>query len=126
MLLGNSRYADGDLIIGHAVMQDLLDTAPVHALLGSLGLPCAGQLTPGQRERLVAVFAKSEADPRGTLRGHRHTMLSDDDISDTRYSRCVLASVLASLTGDPAVYVSTRAEHHGPLGGGPVAIIART
>lgn len=126
MVLGNSRYADGDLIIGHTVMQDLLDTAPVRALLGSLGLPCEGQLTPAQRERLVAVFAKSEADPRGTLRGHRHTMLSDDDISDTRYSRCVLASVLASLTGDPAVYVSTRAEHHGPLGGGPVAIIART
>jgi cyanuric acid amidohydrolase len=52
-------------------------------------------------------------------------MLTDDDISDTRYSRCVLSSVIASVTGDPALYVSTRAEHHGPLGGGTMAAIAR-
>ena len=70
--------------------------------------------------RIVGVFAKSEADPRGTVRGRRHTMLSDDDISDTRYSRCVLSAVLASVLGDTRVYVSTRAEHHGPLGGGPL------
>jgi cyanuric acid amidohydrolase len=52
-------------------------------------------------------------------------MLTDDDISDTRYSRCVLGAVLASVIGDTAVYISTRAEHHGPLGGGTLAIIAR-
>ena len=125
MVFANSAYVDGNLAIGHTVMQDLLDTASVRRLLAELGLPCDGQLTETQRQSLVAVLAKSEADPRGTVRGCRHTMLSDDDISDTRYSRCVLASVLASLTGDPAVYVSTRAEHHGPLGGGPVAIIVK-
>jgi cyanuric acid amidohydrolase len=52
-------------------------------------------------------------------------MLSDDDISDTRYSRCVLSSVLAATLGDTRVYVSTRAEHHGPQGGGPLAMIVR-
>src|SRR5262249_24531293 len=30
-----------------------------------------------------------------------------------------------SVIGDTAVYISTRAEHHGPLGGGTLAIIAR-
>lgn len=128
MILGNSRHAAGDLVIDHAVMRDILDTGSVRALLSRLGLPCdaeTGQLREEQRQRLLGVFAKSEADPRGTVRGQRHTMLSDDDISDTRYSRCVLASLLASITGDPAVYVSTRAEHHGPSGGGPVAMIAR-
>ena len=125
MVFGNSAYAEGELIIGHTVMRDILDTQSVRVLLSELGLPCEGQLTELQRQRLVAVLAKSEADPRGSIRGCRHTMLSDDDISDTRYSRCVLASVLASLTGDPAVYVSTRAEHHGPQGGGPVAILVK-
>jgi cyanuric acid amidohydrolase len=52
-------------------------------------------------------------------------MLSDDDIGDTRYARCVLASVLAAALGETRVYVSTRAEHHGPLGGGPLALLAR-
>ena len=78
-----------------------------------------------QIDKIVAVFAKSEADARGTIRGRRHTMLTDDDISDTRYSRCVLGAVLSSIIGDTTVYISTRAEHHGPLGGGPLAIIAR-
>lgn len=126
LLFGNSAHAHGDLVIDHAVLADILDVEAVRGLLARLGLPVAGgQLTPAQTARLVGVFAKSEADPRGAVRGRRHTMLSDDDISDTRYSRCVLSAVLASVTGDPCVYVSTRAEHHGPQGGGPVAIIAR-
>lgn len=115
MVMANSASAGGDLVIDHTVLQDMLDVASMHALLA--------RLEP--RKELVGVFAKSEADPRGTIRGKRHTMLTDDDISDTRYSRCVLSSVIASVTGDPAVYVSTRAEHHGPLGGGTMAVIAR-
>ncbi|MBK9754821.1 MAG: hypothetical protein IPO88_15225 [Nannocystis sp.] len=38
----------------------------------------------------------------------------------------MLASVIAATLGDTRIYVSTRAEHHGPLGGGPLAILART
>lgn len=125
MVLANSADASGDLVIDHALLEDMLDVPSIHALLARLGLPVAAQLTAEQRRRLVAVFAKSEADPRGTIRGRRHTMLSDDDISDTRYSRCVLSSVIASVTGDTALYVSTRAEHHGPPGGGTIAAIVR-
>jgi cyanuric acid amidohydrolase len=125
MVMANSPSSDGDLVIDHTVLNDMLDVPSMHALLARLGMPVSAQLSEEQRARLVGVFAKSEADPRGTIRGKRHTMLSDDDISDTRYSRCVLSSVIASVTGDPAVYVSTRAEHHGPLGGGNMAVIAR-
>ena len=109
----------GDLVIDHGVLADILDVDSIRAVAERLGLAAGGT------ERIVGVFAKSEADPRGTVRGRRHTMLDDDDISDTRYSRCVLASVLVATLGEPRVYVSTRAEHHGPLGGGPLAIIAR-
>jgi cyanuric acid amidohydrolase len=109
----------GDLVIDHGVLSDILDVDSIRAVAARLGL------SDGDSERIVGVFAKSEADPRGTVRGRRHTMLDDDDISDTRYARCVLAAVLAATLGDPRVYVSTRAEHHGPVGGGPLAIIAR-
>lgn len=126
LLFANVAGATGDLVIDHTTLDDMLDVRSIHALLARLGLPVDVQLTDEQRARLVGVFAKSEADPRGTIRGRRHTMLTDDDISDTRYSRCVLSSVLASVLGETAVYVSTRAEHHGPLGGGTLAIIART
>ncbi len=118
-----SPYWEGDLSIAHGVLADILDADGVRAVLQKSGLDPAN--TAAIRDRLVAAFAKSEADPRGTVRGRRHTMLQDDDIGDTRYSRCVLAAVIASVLGDTRVYVSTRAEHHGPLGGGPLALLVR-
>jgi cyanuric acid amidohydrolase len=124
MVFANSPYWQGTLEIKHGILNDMLDVLSIHQVLNELGMNCDKQLSAEQSNRIVGVFAKSEADPRGMIRGRRHTMLSDDDISDTRYSRCVLSSVLASVIGDPAVYVSTRAEHHGPLGGGTLAIIA--
>ncbi|MBX9771435.1 MAG: ring-opening amidohydrolase [Candidatus Obscuribacterales bacterium] len=125
MVMANSPYWDGDLMIEHGVLKDMLDTKSVVDVLAKLKIDCNLQLTPKQAERLVGVFAKSEADPRGTIHGRRATMLTDDDISDTRYSRCVLGAVLSSVLYDPAIYISTRAEHHGPAGGGTLAIIAK-
>ncbi len=125
-LFANSAYWDGDFAIAHDVMEDILDVPAIYRVLARLGLhPRNGQLPPEDRERLVAIFAKSDADPRGTVRGRRHTMWSDGDISDMRHSRCVVSSLLAGVTGETAVYVSTRAEHQGPPGGGPVALIGK-
>ncbi len=126
LVFANSRYATGDLVIAHGVLQDIVDAEGVRAVARDAGLDVARLGHDAtERARIVGAFAKSEADPRGTVRGRRHTMLTDDDIGDTRYSRCVLASVIASVLGDTRVYVSTRAEHHGPLGGGPLALIVR-
>ena len=126
VLFGNSRWWDGDLRIAHGVMQDIIDLPAIRGVLDALDLPCPdGQLAPESGDRLIGVFAKSDADYRHRIRGRRHTMITDDDISDMRYSRCVVAAQLAGVTGETAVYVSTRAEHHGPPGGGPVAMIAR-
>ncbi len=125
MVMANSKYWQGDLVIEHGVLSDILDTDAVRDVLKRLGMQSNGGLSEEDSRNIVGVFAKSEADPRGYIRGRRHTMLSDDDISDTRYSRCVLGAVLSSIISDTTVYISTRAEHHGPLGGGPLAIIAR-
>jgi cyanuric acid amidohydrolase len=125
VVLGMSAAWSGTLAIDHAVMADAIDIEPVRATLGRLGLSAAGQLSADQRARLVAVLAKAEASHDGRLRGHRHTMLDDSDISSTRHARAFVAGALASLIGHAEIYVSGGAEHQGPDGGGPVAVIVR-
>jgi cyanuric acid amidohydrolase len=51
-------------------------------------------------------------------------MLSDSDIGAFRHIRAAVAAVLASVSGDPSVYVSGGAEHQGPPGGGTLIAIA--
>jgi cyanuric acid amidohydrolase len=115
----------GPLAVDHAVMADGIDVEPVRAALARLGLGAPGQLAPAQRERLVALLAKAEAGATGRLRGHRHTMLDDSDISSTRHARAFVAGALAGLVGHAELFVSGGAEHQGPDGGGPVALIVR-
>jgi cyanuric acid amidohydrolase len=123
VVLGMSAAWGGPLAIDHAVMSDAVDIEPVRATLARLGLDAAGQLTADQRKRVVAVLAKAEASHDGLLRGHRHTMLDDSDISSTRHARAFVCGALAGLIGHAEIYVSGGAEHQGPDGGGPVGII---
>src|SRR5437868_3829489 len=97
--------------------------AAVLAALESVGLRAWQQMTTGRE--FVNVFAKAEASPDGSVRGFRHTMLEDTDISSTRHARAAVGGLIAGLAGTGAVYVSGGAEHQGPAGGGPVAAIAR-
>jgi cyanuric acid amidohydrolase len=123
VVLGMSATWSGPLAIDHAVMADALDVEPVRAALARLGLAAAGQLTPSQGARLVALLGKAEASHDGRLRGHRHTMLDDSDIASTRHARAFVCGALAGLVGHAEIYVSGGAEHQGPDGGGPVALI---
>jgi cyanuric acid amidohydrolase len=123
VVLGMSRHWSGPLAIDHAVMADAVDVEPVRAALARLGLASAGQLTPAQTAAVAAVLAKAEPSTNGQLRGARHTMLDDSDISATRHARAFVAGVLAGLIGHAELFVSGGAEHQGPDGGGPVAII---
>ena len=124
VVLGAAPGWRGPLRIAHGVMGDSIDVEPVRAALAALGLASAGQLPAPDRSRLVALLAKAEAGSSGRLRGHRHTMLDDSDISSTRHARGFVAGALAGLVGHAELYVSGGAEHQGPDGGGPVAVIA--
>ena len=124
IVLGNSEAAAGDCVIAHAVMQDAIDAAAVIAALRGAGI-AAVDGTAIEGSRIVNVLAKADPSPDGMLRGWRHTMLDDTDISATRHARAAVGGVVAGLTGCPAVFVSGGAEHQGPPGGGPVAVIAR-
>ena len=75
--------------------------------------------------RIVAIFAKAEAPPNGMLRGRRTTMLSDADINYERHARAALGAVIASVTGDAAIFVSGGTEHQCKPGEAPIAAIVR-
>jgi cyanuric acid amidohydrolase len=123
IVMGNSSHAASSLVIGHAVMRDAIDHGAVADALKSVGLGSNhASATP---DRLVNIFAKAEASPDGIVRGWRHTMLEDTDISATRHARAAVGGLVSGLAGTSAVYVSGGAEHQGPPGGGPVAAIAR-
>jgi cyanuric acid amidohydrolase len=122
IVMGNSPRSASPFVIGHAVMRDAIDLAAALAALKSVGLAAADAAANG---RLINIFAKAEASPDGAVRGFRHTMLDDTDISSTRHARAAVGGLIAGLAGMGAVYVSGGAEHQGPPGGGPIAVIAR-
>src|SRR5260370_20198090 len=124
IVLGNSNSSASPFVIGHGVMRDSIDSAAVIAALKSVGLGL-DEVSDPRAHRLVNIFAKAEASPDGSVRGFRHTMLDDTDISATRHARAAVGGLIGGLAGTGAVYVSGGAEHHGPPGGGPVAAIAR-
>ncbi|MCB8877625.1 ring-opening amidohydrolase [Acidisoma silvae] len=122
LLFGNSIQASGDLRIGHAVLQDVVDAGAVtRAAQSALGDTDAAL----DISQLVALFAKAEAPPGGMLRGRRTTMLSDADIHYERHARASLGAVLASVTGDSAIFISGGTEHQCKPGEAPIAAILR-
>jgi cyanuric acid amidohydrolase len=122
IVMGNSRRSRSLFVIGHALMRDSIDLSSVIEALKSVGL---GLADARMQDRLVNIFAKAEASPDGLVRGYRHTMLDDSDVGSTRHARAAFGGLVAGLSGTGAVYVSGGAEHQGPPGGGPVAVIAR-
>ncbi len=125
VVMGNSPAWAGELLIGHAVMQDAIDFPAIQAALAAVGLAAPGQLAPAQAERLAAVLAKAEPSASGRIRGRRHIMADDSDIHATRHARALVGGVIAAAVGCTDLFVSGGAEHQGPDGGGPVAVIAR-
>ncbi|APZ42172.1 ring-opening amidohydrolase [Acidihalobacter ferrooxydans] len=120
LLMGVSTQVAGPLTVAHEVMENPIDAAAVVRMLESVG---AGfPMTDTGRKRIRQIFAK--ADPAGTVRGRRTTMLNDSDIHSTRHARAAVGGVIAGITGEPMIYVSGGAEHQGPSGGGPIAVVA--
>jgi cyanuric acid amidohydrolase len=123
ILMGNAKGSKSKYRIGHSVMKDAIDLESIIEAMNSAGLSVDKLPTEEDKKRIVNVLAKAEASPDGYVRGRRNTMLTDSDINHTRHARAVVNGLIAGLVGDPMVYVSGGAEHQGPAGGGPVAVI---
>ncbi|KAI1626858.1 ring-opening amidohydrolase [Exophiala viscosa] len=108
--------AQGQLGAISKPMKDAIDASVIIELLEQI------KKEGGQ---VVQVFAKAEADPRGQIRGWRHTMNTDSDLHSTRHARAAVGGLIAGLVGDTQVYVSGGAEGQGPSGGGSLCIVYR-
>ncbi|WP_447644827.1 barbiturase [Nocardioides zeae] len=124
VVVGNARGVGGRYRIGHSVMNDALDTDGIWAAIKDAGLDLPERPhTSDLAGRLVNVFLKCEVSQEGEVRGRRNAMLDDSDVHWHRQIKSAVGGVTASVTGDPAVFVSVSAAHQGPDGGGPVAAI---
>jgi cyanuric acid amidohydrolase len=125
VVLGNVRGVGGRYRIGHSVMRDALDQDGVWQAIRDAGLDDLPERPHRDdlRGRVVNVFCKCEADPSGRVRERRNIMLDDSDVHWHRQIKATVGGVVASVTGDPAVFVSVAAVHQGPSGGGPVIAI---
>jgi cyanuric acid amidohydrolase len=125
VLLGNAPPSSGAFRIGHAVLQDAVDADGVRAALRCGGLEFDCNPSEEQARRITSVFAKAAVSPSGMIRGRRTTMLSDADINYERHARAALGGVIASITRDPAIFVSGGTEHQCPPGAAPIAAIVQ-
>lgn len=114
LVLAESDRAANPLRALHTEMRDAMDLGALTAAVEQV------RARGGQVRQL---FVKAEADPNGTIRGLRHTMLTDSDINSTRHARAAVGALVSAVKGDGAVYVSGGAEHQGPPGGGSVTIV---
>ncbi len=124
VVVGNARGVGGRYRIGHSVMKDALDQDGIWEAIKDAGLDLPERPHHTDLDgRLVNVFLKCEASQDGEVRGRRNAMLDDSDVHWHRQIKACVGGVTASVTGDPAVFVSVSAAHQGPDGGGPVAAI---
>jgi cyanuric acid amidohydrolase len=125
VVLGNALAWDSAERIAHHVMHDAIDLPAVISALRAAGLRAEGQLTQEEEARVIAVLAKAEPSQSGMIRGARHIMSDDSDIHASRHARALVGGVIAGVVGRTQLFVSGGAEHQGPDGGGPIAVIAR-
>ena len=124
VVVGNARGVGGRYRIGHSVMKDALDTDGLWEAIADAGLELPDRPHRDDLQgRLVNLFLKCEVSQDGQVRGRRNAMLDDSDVHWHRQIKSCVGGVTASVTGDPAVFVSVSAAHQGPDGGGPVAAI---
>jgi cyanuric acid amidohydrolase len=125
VVVGNARGVGGRYRIGHSVMKDALDADAIWTAIRDAGLELPDRPHYSDLDdKLVNVFLKCEVSRDGVVRGRRNAMLDDSDVHWHRQIKACVGGVTASVTGDPAVFVSVAAVHQGPSGGGTVAAIA--
>ncbi len=124
VVVGNARGVGGRYRIGHSVMRDALDADGIWEAIRDAGLELPDRPHSSDLQgRLVNVFLKCEVSQDGQVHGRRNAMLDDSDVHWHRQIKAAVGGVTATVTGDPAAFVSVSAAHQGPDGGGPVAAV---
>jgi cyanuric acid amidohydrolase len=126
VLLGNSEESASELVIGHSVMKDGLDLDGAKEAFRNAGLNFTCCPHREDLERVACVFVNSGTNGLPTIRGKRHTMLSDYlwSFSGT-IAKAVSNAVVGAILGDAMFLNNAGYEHQGPLGSNLVAVMAR-
>ena len=77
ILLGNSTKSISDTIIGHGVMEDVLDVRGVLTTLKDMGFTFDGLPSTEDQDKIDYAFLKPKAGQLPTIRGYRHTLYTD-------------------------------------------------
>jgi len=118
---GNRIGAGGRLRVGHAAMNDALDSDALYRALRRAGLDAGpGPLTPAQTSKVVAVYVKFSITPDGRLRERRQIV---ENPEYTNLVKAAIGGMFSSILQDNLVWISGSATHQGPAGGGTVAAV---
>ena len=114
----------GDLTAEQLGNEKICSDWSLYSTRALASMPGGAQLsiTP---DNLTGLLVKAEPSASGEIRGNRHVMSDDSDINGSRHARSMVGGVLAGRLGDTRLFVSGGAEHQGPNGGGPLALILR-
>jgi cyanuric acid amidohydrolase len=124
IVLANTAGAGGDLVIGSAVLPDLLDVGAARRLLRGLGGRFDDDGVLANHEDFGAVLLKAGMRPDGRLRG-RTTHMHGTDMPADKHLRAAASGVLASLLGSNDAFITGGAEHQTPPGSCLLAAIAK-
>jgi cyanuric acid amidohydrolase len=94
ILIIASEPSPSNLRVISGYMRDAIDAEVILGMLQSIRQ---------EHGIVVQAFGKAEADPRGKIRGSRHTMLTDSDFHSTRHARAAVGGLVAGLVGDTQV-----------------------
>ena len=128
VLMGNSRTSKSRYVIGSSVMTDALDIPNALRAFTEAGVSVnGGIIPPAEAEKIAAVFINAGANASGSIRGRRHTMLSDYLVGYSGiFAKAVINAIVGALIGDTMILASAGFEHQGPAGANLVAVIADT
>jgi cyanuric acid amidohydrolase len=124
VVLGNRAGAGGGLMIGSAVLRDLIDVGGARRLLRGLGAAFDEDAVLANPAALPLVLLKAGIAPDGNLRG-RATHMHGTDMPADKHLRAAASGMLASLLGTNDAFVTGGAEHQTPPGACLMAAIAR-
>lgn len=126
VVLGNGAGSASDLVAGHCVMKDPLDLESFKNGLRSVGLTFSCCPDQAQLARVENIFIGTSANHVPTLRGRRHTMLSDFLWGFAgAQAKAAANAVIAGIMGDTMFLSKSGSEHQGPRGSNVVALFAR-
>jgi cyanuric acid amidohydrolase len=126
IVFANTSESASDLVIGHGVLEDGLDTDGVKSILRGMGFTF--ECCPS-RESLEAIrysWIKPKTSEAPLLRGFRHTLMTQPFLGSFWWSveKGPIHAMVASVIGNTVSEVATGAEHQGPNGKPLVAILA--